>query len=146
MKTGDICSRRPITASASASLLEVARLMFEKHVGAVVLTRTPADRPVPVGIITDRDVICAQTEHGGTDLSSLPAAKYMTPDPLSVCEDVRVEDSLGRMRTRGVRRAVVLDESGALVGLVSVDDIILRLADQIASIGRLLETQAVHSV
>ena len=146
MKTGDICSRRPITASASASLLEVARLMFEKHVGAVVLTRTPADRPVPVGIITDRDVICAQTEHGGTDLSSLPAAKYMTPDPLSVCEDVRVEDALGRMRTRGVRRAVVLDESGALVGLVSVDDIILRLADQIASIGRLLETQAVHSV
>jgi CBS domain-containing protein len=49
------------------------------------------------------------------------------------------------MRARGVRRAVVLDETGALVGLISVDDIILHLADQITAIGRLLETQAVHA-
>jgi CBS domain containing-hemolysin-like protein len=49
-----------------------------------------------------------------------------------------VEDALSQMRRRGVRRAIVLDESGALVGLLSVDDIILRLSDQIAAIGRLL--------
>jgi CBS domain-containing protein len=145
MKIGEICSRRPITASASASLEELGRLMFEKHVGTIILTRTPADRPIPVGIITDRDVICAQIEHGGTDLGSLPAAKYMSPDPLSFCENVRVEEALGRMRTRGVRRAIVLDESGALIGLLSVDDIVLRLADQITAIGRLLGTQAVHA-
>jgi len=144
MKVAEVCSRRPITASASASLQDVARLMFEKHVGAVILTRTPADRPVAVGIITDRDVICAQVEHGA-DLSSLPAAKHMTQDPLSFCEDVRVEEALGRMRERDVRRALVLDESGALVGVVSVDDIILRLVDEVAAIGRLLETQAVHA-
>jgi CBS domain-containing protein len=144
MKVGEICSRRPITASASSSLQEIARLMFEKHVGTVVLTRTPADRPVAVGIITDRDIICAQVEHGG-DLSSLPAVKHMTPDPLSFSENVRVDEALSRMRERGVRRAIVLDESGGLIGLVSVDDIILRLADQVAAIGRLLETQAVHA-
>jgi CBS domain-containing protein len=145
MNVGEICSRRPITASASASLQDVARLMFEKHVGAVVLTRTPADRPVAVGILTDRDIICAQIEHGG-DLSSLPAAPHMTPDPLSFNENEPVEDALGRMRQRGVRRAIVLDESGALAGVISVDDIVLRLVDQVAAIGRLLETQAVHSV
>ena len=144
MNISEICSRRPITASASASLEEVARLMFEKHVGAVILTSTPADRPVAAGIITDRDVICAQIGHAA-DLGSVPALKHMTPDPLSLREDMRVEDALGRMRARGVRRAVVLDESGALVGVISVDDVILRLADQIASIGRLLETQAVHA-
>lgn len=144
MNVGDICSRRPITVSASASLQDVARLMFEKHVGAVVLTRTPADRPVAVGILTDRDVISAQIDHGG-DLSSLPAVRHMTPDPLSFCENERVEDALGRMRERGVRRALVLDESGALIGVVSVDDMVLRLVDQVAAIGRLLETQAVHA-
>jgi CBS domain-containing protein len=118
--------------------------MFEKHVGTVILTRTPSDRPVAAGIITDRDVICAQIEHGG-DLGSFPAVRHMTQDPLSFSEDVRVEDALSRMRERGVRRAIVLDESGGLIGLVSVDDIILRLADQVAAIGRLLETQAVHA-
>jgi CBS domain-containing protein len=144
MNVGEICSRRPITASASASLEEVARLMFEKHVGAVILTRVPGDRAVAAGILTDRDIVCAQIEHGG-DLGSVPAARHMTQDPLSFSENERVEDALGRMRSRGVRRAIVLDESGALVGLLSVDDIVLRLVDQVAAIGRLLETQAVHS-
>lgn len=144
MNIGEICSRRPITASASASLQEVARLMFEKHVGSVVLTQTTAEQRVPQGIITDRDIICAQIEHG-SDLSSLPAVEHMTRAPLSFYENVGVEDALSRMRTCGVRRAIVLDESGGLVGLLSVDDIILRLADQVAAIGRLLETQAVHA-
>jgi CBS domain-containing protein len=145
MKVAEICSRRPTTISASASLSEVARLMFENHVGTVVLTRAPADRPIAVGILTDRDVICAQIEHGA-DLSRLPASQQMTPDPLSLSESLCVEDALAQMRNRGVRRAVVLDDSGALVGIVSIDDIILRLAAQVAAIGRLLEVQAVHSV
>jgi CBS domain-containing protein len=144
MKVGEICSRRPITISASVSLQEVARLMFEKHVGTVILTRTPSDRPVAAGIITDRDIICAQIEHGG-DLGSFPAVNHMTRDPLSFSENVGVEEALTRMRERGVRRAIVLDETGGLIGLVSIDDIILRLADQVAAIGRLLETQAVHA-
>jgi CBS domain-containing protein len=113
-------------------------------VGTVILTRTPADPPVVAGIITDRDVICAQIDHAA-DLGSLPTFNHMTPDPLSLAENMRVEEALGRMRSRGVRRAVVVDESGGLVGLISVDDIILRLADQVSAIGRLLETQAVHA-
>jgi CBS domain-containing protein len=143
MNVGEICSRRPVTASASAPLSEVAQLMYENRVGAVVLTLAPADRPTAVGILTDRDVVCAQIEHGG-DLSHLPASRQMTPDPLAFREDVQLEEALSAMRRRGVRRAVVIDQTGALTGVVSVDDIILSLSAQIAAIGRLLETQAVH--
>jgi CBS domain-containing protein len=143
MDIGEICSRRPVTASASAPLSEVAQLMYENRVGTVVLTMAPADRPTAVGIITDRDVVCAQIEHGA-DLSRLPASRQMTADPLTFCEDVRLEDALGAMRRRGVRRAIVVDKTGALTGIVSVDDIILSLSAQVAAIGRLLETQAVH--
>jgi len=145
MNIAEICSRRPTTASASAPLSEVARLMYENRVGTVILTRSPADRPVPAGILTDRDIICAQIEHGA-DLSRLPASQQMTPDPLSVCEDTSIEDTLALMRSRDVRRAVVLDSSGGLAGLVSIDDIILRLAAEVTAIGRLLEAQAVHGV
>ena len=143
MNVAEICSRRPTTCNASSPLSEVAQLMYDNHVGTVVLTRSPADRPVPAGILTDRDIICAQIEHGA-DLSRLPASDQMTRDPLSVCEDVPVEEALALMRSRGVRRAIVLDKSGGLVGIVSVDDITLRLASEIAAIGRLLEAQAVH--
>lgn len=143
MNIGEICSRRPVTASASAPLSEIGRLMYEKHVGTVVLTQAPGERPAAVGILTDRDVVCAQIDHGA-DLSRLPAARQMTPDPLTFCEDARVEDVLGRMRSRAVRRAVIVDRSGALVGVVSIDDIFLRLVAQVAALGRLVETQAVH--
>ena len=143
MNIAEICSRRPTTASASAPLSDVARLMYENHVGTVVLTQSPADRAVPAGILTDRDIIRAQIEHGA-DLSRLPAWEQMTRDPLSVCEDVPVEEALSLMRKRGVRRAIVLDKSGALAGVVSIDDIILSLAAEVAAIGKLLEAQAVH--
>jgi CBS domain-containing protein len=144
MNVGEICSRRPTTASASAPLSEVARLMYENHVGTVILTRSPADRPVVAGILTDRDIVSAQIEHG-TDLSSLPAWRQMTQDPVSVVEEMSIEDALTLMRSKGVRRAIVLDNSGALIGIVSLDDIILHLAAEITAIGKLLETQAVHS-
>ncbi len=144
MNVGDICSRRPTAASASTSLADVARLMYENHVGTVILTRSPADRPIAAGILTDRNIICAQIKHGA-DLSSIPASKEMTADPLTFCEDTRIEDVLSGLRSRGVRRAVIVDKSGGLVGIVSVDDIVLHLASQVTAIGRLLETQAVHA-
>jgi CBS domain-containing protein len=144
MSVATICSRRPITAPPSAPLSDIAQLMYENRVGTVILTLTPSERPVAVGIITDRDVIRAQIEHSA-DLSRVAASQAMTPDPLTVCESDRCGEALSRMRDRGVRRAVVVDSSGALVGIVSTDDLILRLAAEIAGIGRLLEKQAVHS-
>jgi len=143
MNIGNISSRRPVTATPSAALSEVARLMYEHHVGTVIVTLSPADRPVAVGIITDRDVIRAQLEHSA-DLGRLAASQVMTADPLSVCVTDRTEDALRRMQERGVRRAVVVDETGALTGIVSINDIILSLTSQVAAIGRLLERQAVH--
>lgn len=141
---GEICSRRPVTASAMAPLSEVARLMYEHHVGSVVLTLCPADRPTAVGILTDRDIIRAQVKHGA-DLARLPASREMSPDPLSFNEATPVEEALARMRAKGVRRAIVHDDTGGLVGVISTDDILLRLSEQVAAIGRILETQAVHS-
>lgn len=143
MNVGAICSRRPITASASTSLAEVARLMYESHVGTVILTRAPADRPVAIGIVTDRDIVCAQTEHGA-DLSALPASGAMTGDPLSFCENTRIEDVLNGMRDQGVRRVVIVDDTGGLIGIVSVDDILIYLAGQMTAIGRLLDIQGAH--
>jgi len=145
MNVGEICSRRPVTASARAPLSDVARLMYEHHVGSVVLTLSPADRPTAVGILTDRDVVRAQVKHGA-DLSRLPASQVMTPDPLSFRESTPVEDALAHMRAKGVRRAIVHDDTGGLIGVISTDDILLRLSEQVAAIGRILETQAVHSV
>jgi CBS domain-containing protein len=119
--------------------------MYEDRVGTVIVTRSPIDRPVPVGIITDRDVVRAQLHHAA-DLSRLRAADVMTRDPVTVNESDSIEEALRRLRERGVRRAPVLDSSGALRGIVSTDDLLVQLALEVASLGRLLERQAIHSV
>jgi CBS domain-containing protein len=145
MKIGSLCSRLPITTSPSATLSEVASLMYENHVGSVIVTLSPSERPVAVGIITDRDVVRAQLNHAA-DLGRLSARDVMTPDPLCINENESLEQAMERMKERDVRRAPVIDESGALTGIVSTDDLVVQLAQQISAMGRLLERQAVHCV
>ncbi len=140
MKVGELCSRDAVCAAASAPLLEVARLMCDEHVGAVVITKAPLDEPVAVGIITDRDIVRAQLDRTA-ELSRLRAEDVMTHDPLVVNEEDSVEAAIQRMRARGVRRAPVVTSHGVLIGLVSTDDLIAQLSGELANLARLLEQQ-----
>jgi CBS domain-containing protein len=140
MNIGEIYSRGLISVTCSAPLSEAARLMRDHHVGAVVVVATPSERPVAVGIITDRDIVSAQLDVAA-DLSSLRSADVMTPDPLVLCESDSVTDAIERLRVRGVRRAPVVTVHGTLVGLVSTDDLISQVARNLGTLARLLERQ-----
>lgn len=140
MLIGEVCSRDAVVADASASLRNVVRLMREQHVGCVVVTRSPIDQPVPAGIVTDRDVVSALLVHGHGTLD-LPASAVMTRDPLVLSAGLSIEDGIARLRARGVRRAPVVDVSGSLVGLVSVDDILSVLAEDLGSLAKLMALQ-----
>jgi CBS domain-containing protein len=143
MNVGDICTRNPITVSTGATLAEVARLMRDHHVGAVIVTKTPLDQPVAVGIVTDRDVACAQLDHL-SDLNSLSAEQAMTRNPVVVNEEESLSAAIGRMRDRGVRRAPVLSMHGALVGLVSTDDLLPMVARELLQLARIVSLQPRH--
>src|SRR5689334_2472104 len=104
MNVGQICHRPAVSVAASASLAEVAELMHKHAVGAVLITKAPLDRPVVVGIVTDRDIVRAQLEHA-TDLSSLRVEEVMTRDPLELNETESLSHAVQRLRARGVRRA-----------------------------------------
>jgi CBS domain-containing protein len=140
MKIGDICTRNAITVSPAATLAEVARLMRDRNVGAVIVTKAPLDQPVAVGIITDRDIACTQLDRH-CDLNSLSAADAMTRNPLVVNEEDSLSAAIGRMRDRGVRRAPVLSMHGALVGLVSTDDLLPIVARELVQLARVVSLQ-----
>ena len=140
MNVGEMYSRGLVSVTANAPLSEAARLMRDRRVGAVVVVSTPSDRPVAVGIITDRDIVSAQLD-SAADLSSLRSADVMTPDPLILCESDAVGDAIERMRERGVRRAPVVTIHGALIGLVSTDDLISQVARELGALARLMERQ-----
>jgi CBS domain-containing protein len=140
MNVGDMCTRNPATVSTSATLAEVARLMKDRHIGAVIVTRAPLDRPVVMGIITDRDVACAQLGRRA-DLASMSAEEVMTRDPLVINEEDPLDAAIEKLRARSVRRAPVVSAAGALVGLVSTDDLFGYVARELMLLARLVTLQ-----
>ncbi len=141
MKVAKVCTKGAVTVSPSAPLSEVAQTMCSSHVGTVVVTASPADSPVVVGIVTDRDIVRAQL-HRTSDLSRLSTAEVMTPDSLVLNEQESIEEAINRLQARGVRRAPVVSESGRLVGLVSTDDLLSEVSDELVSLAKVVARQA----
>lgn len=140
MNIGKICSRDLVSVPISATLSDVAELMRTRHVGAVVVTKAPLDSAVAVGIITDRDIVRSQLT-ATADLSRLSAGDAMTRDPLVLSEQTPVSDAISALRARGVRRAPVVSAHGALIGMISTDDLVAHVALDLIGVAGLLGAQ-----
>ena len=101
---------------------------------------------VPVGIVTDRDIV-VELIAGKVDLNSVTTGDVMNPELITAKEKEGIWDTLQRMRSRGIRRLPVINEDGGLEGILTVDDLIELLADEldllakIAGRGQELEEQ-----
>lgn len=138
MRVADICNRDVVTLGCDASLREAARLMREQHVGDVVIVAEEgASGKKPLGILTDRDIV-VEVLARDVDLDSVAIGDTMSFELLSVHDQDSIDDAIELMRSKAVRRAPVVDAEGALVGIVSVDDLIGLVARSLAQIYALL--------
>jgi CBS domain-containing protein len=96
---------------------------------------------LPVGILTDRDVVVRVVAEG-RDPARTHVGEVMTPFPHLASDDVPIETALGLMRRHGFRRLPVIDNGGRLAGLITLDDILMLLAEEFISIGDLLSREA----
>jgi CBS domain-containing protein len=117
--------------------------MNNRHIGAVVVVESRGELTRPVGIVTDRDVVNGQIDRGA-DLFCLTVGDVMTKDPLTLLEGSGVAEGIERLSTRGVRRAPVVNEAGDLVGIVTFDDLLPVVAEELTALARLVGTQAVR--
>ena len=140
MLIGTICSRRSITVTIGAPISDVACLMRDQHVGAVIVTESGPEQSRAVGMITDRDIVRAQLERTA-DLSRLSAAQVMTRNPLVIGEEESVDGAIAHLRARGVRRAPVVALDGTLVGLISADDLLTHVARKLIGLAEIVGRQ-----
>ena len=82
----------------------------------------------------------AQLQHAA-DLSRLRTGDVMTRDPLVLTEQESIGGAIDRLRARGVRRAPVISTSGMLVGLVSIDDLLVQVSQQLQNLALLVSYQ-----
>lgn len=136
MSIGEICNREVVIAERSASVAELARLMREYHVGDVVVVESQAGRRRPVGIVTDRDIV-VEAIAPGLSPDTLTAGDLASAEMVLVTEGEGVLDTVRYMRSKGVRRMPVVDKQGILVGIVTLDDLLELLAEEMVELARL---------
>jgi CBS domain-containing protein len=140
MAVGEICSREVVFARRGESLRVAAQLMREKHVGALAVVDERNGDRIPVGIITDRDIVIAVVAKG-LDADTLLVGEAMSPDLVTARESDGVSECIAKMRAKGVRRVPVVDARGALVGIVSADDFLDLLAEELSGLARMIASE-----
>jgi CBS domain-containing protein len=123
------------------ALSDAAREMRRRHVGALVVVEARGKATRPVGMLTDRDIVCGQLQRSA-DIHCLTVGDVMSTDLTTVAEDDEVADIIRRLATSGVRRAPVVNASGDLVGVLSLDDILPIVAEELMALARLIGTQS----
>lgn len=143
MIVGEYCNRDVVIAEKKTEIREAARLMREFHVGDLVVVEGPGETNVPVGIVTDRDLV---VEVLAEDVrpESVTVGDVMRPDPATAREQDDFWDTLTRMRNLGVRRMPIVDARGDLVGILAVDDFLEVVAEGIDGIVRLIKREMEH--
>ena len=130
MRVGEICNRTVVVAKRETVLTEAAHLMREHHVGSLVVVDASAKGNVPAGIVTDRDIVVAVVAEG-VDPRKITVGDVMRPRLITVGEEDSVFDALRLMRGRGIRRMPVLAGDGTLAGIVTIDDVLEIVAEQL---------------
>lgn len=143
MPIGEFCNRVVVVADRKTTVMEAARLMREHHVGNIVVVNETNGINFPVGVVTDRDIVL-EIVVNGLDPDTVLLGEIMAAGFVTVRERDGVFETMQLMRQKGVRRLPVIDDKGALAGIVAVDDLIGLLAEEMSELSRLIEHEQVH--
>jgi CBS domain-containing protein len=139
---GEFCNRRVAIAYRGEPIVDAARRMRDENVGSLVVVDEAAGRRIPIGILTDRDLVVgvlARTDRRHID--AVTVGDVMTSDVVKAWEDDDLADTWKRMRSYGVRRIPVVDADGTLAGIVAFDDLVEWLQEQVNDLTQLLSRE-----
>ena len=140
MSVGEYCNREVVITDRAQSIRNAAKLMRQHHVGTVVVVAETAAGALPQGILTDRDIVIEMIAED-VDLDAVAIGDVMSSELIKVNEETNLIDAVKLMREKAVRRLVVVDRGGALVGILTVDDVIELLKEQLTDISALISNE-----
>lgn len=134
---GSICQRDLDLIGPDTSVATAADRMRQRSVGSLIVVDGSKH---PIGIVTDRDlVIRALADARNAD--STPVSEVMTPDIVVATSDMSINSALRLMRDGPFRRLPIVDSEGALIGLVTSDDMLIRIGREFGEIASLIELE-----
>lgn len=140
MPVGEICSREVVIADKAVSVAGAARLMRKHHVGDLVVVEERDGHKYPVGMVTDRDIV-VEVVAAGVNPEAPSVGDIMSLEIATVRESEGLFEALRYMRDKGVRRMPVVDSNGGLVGIITLDDMLSLLADEMTELAKLVSRE-----
>ena len=130
MRVKEIMNKFVVIANPEESIRSVARKMETYNVGFIVIID---EDKRPIGVVTDRDL--ALRVLGYNISPETPVSKVMTHNVLAVTENVSLVEALKTMEENNVRRLPVLNDEGLVVGIVTADEVLVRLVGYLNKLG-----------
>jgi CBS domain-containing protein len=133
----DVCTLDVICCSADTRVLAAAHLMRRHHVGDLVVVEDPDDERVPLGVVTDRDLVL-DVLGNGLDPATTTLRSLVHRPVVIAGEQEDTTAVIERMRTHGVRRVPVVDGHGAVVGIITLNDLLRVFVDEAATLVQIM--------
>ena len=148
MNVSQLCNRTVVTVRKTDEIPVAARLMREKHVGFLVVAEADfaGGTQRPIGVLTDRDIVVAVVAQN-VNPRTLTAGDVMSRNPVVVELGDSIAAAVQEMRRIGVRRMPVVGSLGELVGVLSLDDVLDALSNELQNLaGAVRNERSVEAV
>lgn len=135
MPIEEFARTRVVTVAPDATVDQLVVKLRDNGVGSVIVV----DDGVPLGIVTDRDLAL----HAADSDTSKPTAKdLMVEDLFTVQAGTGVFETIREMSEAGVRRVPIVDTDDQLVGIVTLDDLLILLTQELGNLGEVIEIES----
>ncbi|MGH9874784.1 MAG: CBS domain-containing protein [Pyrinomonadaceae bacterium] len=130
MEVREVMTANPACCTPDTSLQEVARMMVDNDCGEIPVVENNQSE-IPAGVVTDRDIVCRTVAKGINPLDK-KAADCMSQPVVTVTPDLSVEECGAMMEEKRIRRVLVVNDSGAVCGIVALADLALHGKKKVA--------------
>ena len=145
MGIGKFCIRNVVCATRDTTIVEAAHLMRSNHVGDVIVVDETGGARRPIGIVTDRDIVI-EIVAAGLDPDLVKVGDLLLQPLATVEEHTSYAETIRLMTARGIRRMPVVNQSGLLVGIITLDDLMHQLTVPLAELSELAIREWRHEV
>jgi CBS domain-containing protein len=131
MSLQQFCTRPTVTISPKKTIREACQLLDERNVGCLVVE----EQGKLCGILTDRDV-ALRVAGQGKDPQLTHVGTVMTANPVRIPVDSTLHELIMLMHSQHVRRVPIIDVSGRAIGIVTLDDLLVLLGDEMSDLAK----------
>lgn len=130
MQVKDVMTPDPACCTRDTGLQEVAQMMIDHDCGEIPVVEDQEGK-LPIGVITDRDIVCRTVAKGLNPLD-LTVADSMSTPCVTVTPETSLEECCRVLEDNQIRRVPVVDASGCCCGIVALADIALHTKESVA--------------